>query len=519
MNPDDLQAEYERLKAQAAQLEAENILLRGQVQEYEQRLTEAREQIAELQRQLFGPKADRLTPEQQEQVNQLAKDLEAEAARPDAASDRVLAEEEPKNKDKHRRARGVRHPLPIHLETETVVLEPELTRCDCCGEMPHRIGEEVTEEVDMVPAKLIRRRTVRPQYACKCGEAGVAIALLPSRLIPQSKLGLGLAVYITLARFDDHLSFYRLEQQFQERHGITIPRQQMVQWIEKIAFWLQPIYNAMWAAMLPGGYLQVDETPVRVLDPEVKGKAARGYLWFYAVPGGDVVLVFNRSRGLDAVKDRLKRFKGTIQTDAYEVYESLANNQPGIKRNGCLAHVRRRFYAALRQNFSQAVWFIAQIRLLYRIEDEIRALPPAERKALRQERAPAIWKAMKDKAEELKPALLPKSTIGDAVSYFLNDYDALLGYLDDGRFEIDNNLIENSIRPTAVGRHRWLFIGHPDAGWRSAVIYSILVSCRRRGMNPQDYVADVLRRLPTAKTSDIHHLMPTNWKPPPAASG
>jgi transposase len=254
MNPDDLQAEYERLKAQAAQLEAENTRLRGQVQEYEQRLTEAREQIAELQRQLFGPKADRLTPEQQEQVNQLTRDLEAEAARPDAASDSVLAEEEPKSKDKRRRARGVRHPLPIHLETETVVLEPELTRCNCCGEMPYRIGEEVTEEVDMVPAKLVRRRTVRPKYACGCGDAGVAIALLPSRLIPQSKLGLGLAVYITLARFDDHLSFYRLEQQFHERHGVAIPRQQMVQWVEKIAFWLQPIYNAMWAAMLPGGY-------------------------------------------------------------------------------------------------------------------------------------------------------------------------------------------------------------------------------------------------------------------------
>jgi transposase len=519
MNPDDLQAEYERLKAEAAQLEAENTRLRGQVQEYEQRLTEAREQIAELQRQLFGPKADRLTPEQQEKVNQLTKDLEAEAARPDAASDSVLAEEEPKSKNKHRRARGVRHPLPIHLETETVVLEPELTRCNCCGEMPHRIGEEVTEEVDMVPAKLIRRRTVRPKYACGCGDAGVAIASLPPRLIPQSKLGLGLAVYITLARFDDHLSFYRLEQQFQERHGVAIPRQQMVQWVEKIAFWLQPIYNAMWAAMLPGGYLQVDETPVKVLDPEVKGKAARGYLWFYAVPGGDVILVFNRSRCLGVVQDRLKGFKGTIQTDAYEVYESLANNQPGIKRNGCLAHVRRRFYAALRQNFSQAVWFIAQIRLLYRIEDEIRALPPAERKALRQERAPTIWKALKDKAEELKPTLLPKSTIGDAVSYFLNDYDALLGYLDDGRYEIDNNLIENGIRPTAVGRRRWLFIGHPDAGWRSAVIYSILVSCRRRGINPQDYVTDVLCRLPRAKTSDIHHLMPVNWKPPTAASG
>jgi len=520
MNQDELGTEYERLKVHAALLQMENARLRCQVQEYEQRLAEAKEQIDELRRQLFGPKAERLTPEQEEQVSQLAKDLQEEAARFNAASDGVLAEEESKSQGKRQRnhAPRARHPLPIHLETQTVVLEPELTPCPCCGKMPERIGEEVTEEIDIVPAKLIRRRTVRPKFACGCGEAGVAIAPLPPRLIPQSKLGLGLAVYIVLARFDDHLSFYRLEQQFQERHGVSIPRQQMVQWIEQIAFWLQPIYNAMWEAMLPGGYLQVDETPVKVLDPEVKGKAARGYLWFYAVPGGDVILVFNRSRGLAAVQDRLKGFTGTIQTDAYDVYLSLANNQPGIKRNGCLAHVRRRFYAALLQNFAQAVWFIAQIRLLYRIEAEIRGLPPAERKAQRQDRTPAIWEALKAKAEELKPALLPKSTIGDAVNYFLNEYDALLRYLDDGRFEIDNNLVENSIRPTAVGRKRWLFIGHPDAGWRSAVIYSILVSCRRRGINPDDYLTDVLGRLPAMKANEISSLLPGNWKPSPINS-
>lgn len=151
MNHDELQAEHERLKVQAGLLQAENTRLRYQVQEYEQRLAEAREQIAELQRQLFGPKADRLTPEQEEQVNQLAKDLEAEAARPDAASDGVLADEEPKAKGKQRRrpARRVRHPLPAHLETQTVVLEPEVVPCTCCGKMPERIGEEVTEEIDM----------------------------------------------------------------------------------------------------------------------------------------------------------------------------------------------------------------------------------------------------------------------------------------------------------------------------------------------------------------------------------
>ena len=126
-----------------------------------------------------------------------------------------------------------------------------------------------------------------------------------------------------------------------------------------------------------------------------------------------------------------------------------------------------------------------------------------------------MWAALKAKAEALQPAVLPKSTMGKAVSYFLDEYDALVGYLRDGRFEIDNNLIENDIRPTAVGRKRWLFIGHPHAGWRSAVIYSIIVSCRRRGINPETYLTDVLRRLPSLKITEIEALLPANWQPPP----
>ena len=271
--------------------------------------------------------------------------------------------------------------------------------------------------------------------------------------------------------------------------------------------------------MLATGYLQVDETPVQVFDPEVRGKTARAYLWFYAMPGGDVLLDFNSSRGLEPVRQRLAGFSGTIQTDAYEVYESLSRQQPVIQRIGCLAHSRRYFYKALQENFSDAAWFIAQIRLLYRIEDGIRGLPLNQRTASRQQTAPEIWDRLKSKAQQLQPALLPKSTMGKAVNYFLNEYDALTGYLQDGRFEIDNNLIENSIRPTAVGRKRWLFIGHPDAGWRSAVIYSILVSCRRRGINPQDYLTDVLARLPAIKINQIDSLLPANWKAAIADTG
>ncbi|MGA2076374.1 MAG: transposase [Terriglobia bacterium] len=176
--------------------------------------------------------------------------------------------------------------------------------------------------------------------------------------------------------------------------------------------------------------------------------------------------------------------------------------------------VHRTLTQAVRENLPVAVGFISQIRALYRIEDEILGLSPAERYARRQERAPALWDALKTKAQELQPTLLPQSTLGKALNYFLNEYDALTGYLRDGRFEIDNNLVENAIRPTAAGRKRWLFLGHPDAGWRSAVIYSMIGSCRRRSLNPQEYLTDVLGRLPGLKINQLEPLLPGNWKPP-----
>jgi transposase len=189
------------------------------------------------------------------------------------------------------------------------------------------------------------------------------------------------------------------------------------------------------AGMSAGGYLQVDETPVRVLDPEVKGKAARGFLWFYAVPGGDVVLEFDKSRGVEPARKKLEGFEGDIQTDAYQVYQSLAAQTRTLRRLGCLAHARRYFWKALGENLPAAVWFIGQIRELYRIEAEVRGLPPAERRVSRLQSAPRLWKGMKAKALELQPRILPKSTLGVALNYFLKEYQALTRYLKDGRYE------------------------------------------------------------------------------------
>jgi len=210
---------------------------------------------------------------------------------------------------------------------------------------------------------------------------------------------------------------------------------------------------------------------------------------------------------------------GTIQTDAYEVYDSLKKIISKWVRIGCAAHSRRKFHRALKDGDRRAIWFIGQFRQLYRIERETKELTPENRHQIRQQRAAPIWELIRQKARELQPHLLPQSSLGKAVSYFINEYQALIGYLPSGDFQIDNNLVENSIRGPAVGRRRWLFIGHPDAGWRSAVIYSLIVSCRRRGINPQEYLTDVLQRLPAMNITQIGELLPARWKPKPASGG
>ena len=232
---------HETIVEQMLALEEQLRQREEELRQKEEQLAEAQAFIVELKRQLLGPRAEKLSPEEQAQLDEIASDLREQRQRPEPLSKQVLEEEQKAQRQRH----PPRHPIPVELETETVILQPEITTCPCCGPLA-RIGEEVTEEMDWIPAKLIRRRTIRPKYAaCRCGQRGMIIAPLPPRLLPQSKLGLGLAVYIVLARYDDHLSFYWLEQIFRERHGIEILRQKMVQWVEQIAFWSQPLYDAI----------------------------------------------------------------------------------------------------------------------------------------------------------------------------------------------------------------------------------------------------------------------------------
>jgi len=503
------------------QAQAEIQQTKEELRQKAEQLAQAQALIAELKRELFGAKADKLNAEQEERLRQLAGDVQEQNQRPPPLSQDLLEEAVAQERAEQRqraKERRRRHLPPVELEKQQVVLEPPDKFCPQSGEPRPEIGREVTTEYDYLPAKLIIREIVRPKYG-RCGQPccqGVSIAPLPPRLVPQSKLGLGLAVHLLLSRFDDHVSYYTLERIFLERFGAVIPRQQMVQWVEKVAHLLLAIYWLIGEELTAGDYLQIDESPVKVLDPEVKGKAAQGYLWFYSKPGGYVFLEFHQSRGRDGPRQRLRGFRGTMQTDGYELYDALRKEQPRtLKRIGCTSHARRKFYKALLESCSEALWFIGQMRQLYQLERELKACSPQERRRGRLAKAPAIWLTMKRRAEAIRanPRVLPKSTLGNAVRYLLNEYTALVGYLRDGRFEIDSNLVENDVRPSAVGKKRWLFIGHPDAGWRSAVIYTLIQSCRRYGINPQEYLTDVLERLPSMTCGQVRELLPANWKP------
>jgi transposase len=404
--------------------------------------------------------------------------------------------------------RPVRQSLPAHLETERVVLEPEEVQQQPDGW--RKLGEEVTEELDWKPAQFIKRLYIRPKYA---NAERIVIAPLPARLIEKGLPGAGLLTQVLVSKYEDHLPLYRQERIYRERHGVNLTRQTMSGWVEAAADWLGPIYREMKAGLVAQDYLQADETPIRYLDPDVKGKSQSGWLWTYSAPQGDVVFEWQISRSRAGPREFLKNFRGKLQTDGYSVYESLSRERgEELILIGCWAHVRRGFHEALGEGRA-AAWILGQIGQLYAVEKHLREQKagPQLRAAVRAWQSRPILLRLRRALEIVRRRVLPKSLLGQAIDYALGRWEALTRYVDDGRLEIDNNLVENAIRPTAVGKKNFLFVGHPQAGQRSAVIYSVLGSCRRHGVNPAEYLRDVFERLPKAKTSEVKSLTPAAW--------
>jgi transposase len=464
-------------------------------------------QVSQLKKQLFGPSSER-QPEQNLSKEQILLSLFASPSQP-AATQQVLVLESQEKAPRQRR-----QPAARVLETVTERLEPQEKVCPHCGKDKCEIGCEKSERYDYIPAKIVRHEIIRPKLACTCGKAGVSIAPLPASVVAQGQPGAGLVAHVLLSKYVDHLPLYRQQQQF-DRLGVNFPRSTLGDWVTQGANWLQPLVREMKKELLGGDYVQVDETPVRVQDPDVKGKCATGWLWVLGKSDGDVIFEFYPGRGKEYAQQLVGNFKGYLQRDGYGVYGSLARDNRGLIPVGCWAHARRKFIEAVEDQREQAEPIINEISKLYLVERHARdeCLRAEQRHQLRKETSEPVLLQLRSRIEQMQQQVLPQSPVGKAAQYCLNEWPALTRYLQDGRLEIDNNLTENAIRPSAIGKKNWLFIGHPEAGWRSAVIYSIVVSCQRRGIDVWNYLRDVLTRLPNMKQADLPSMLPANWKP------
>jgi transposase len=303
-----------------------------------------------------------------------------------------------------------------------------------------------------------------------------------------------------------------------ERWGARISRQSMADWIATVAQWLQPIYRLMHRELLEGDYVQADETPIRCNDPDEKrGGTSQGWLWVISRPGGDVVFDWRLTRRHGEATSLLRGFRGVLQSDAYPAYGNFARENPGVEVAGCWAHARRRFHEARKESPVQADFVLRLIGQMYRLEkvwDEAGWTEPAQRVHLRQRDFALPLGLLRKVAQRLAARSRPRSLLGSACHYLLGQWPALTAHLRFGQTRLDTNVVENSIRPTKLGAKNWLFIGHPDAGDRSAIIYSLVVSCRRHGIDPLAYLRDVLTRLPTmTNRDDLRALTPARWRP------
>lgn len=375
-----------------------------------------------------------------------------------------------------------------------------------------KIGEEITEQLDLKPASLFVRRFIRPRYVSP--EETFHIGELPARPIEKGMAGPGLLSQIICDKFVTHLPFYRQAQRY-EQLGFKIPASTLDGWFEASCSLLEPLYEALRQQVLSSTYLQVDETPIPVLDKQKKGETHQGYYWVYHAPEKRLVLFdYRPGRGREGPTQLLKDYQGYVQTDGYVVYEQF-EARDNIVLVGCLAHARRKFEQALDNDRPRAEKVLLWIQQLYGLERVAREkqLSVEDRYRLRQEKACPVMEELGTWMVEQYAQVLPKSAIGKACQYLVARYNKIYQYLDDGRLEVDNNLVENAIRPVALGRKNYLFAGSHAGAKRAAIIYSLLGSCKLQGINPYEYLLEVLQQLPEQPVNRLSELLPPNWKP------
>ena len=499
-------SELEALRSRFAEQQAELKLAQAQV-------ASLKFEVARLKRWRFGSSKESLDT-QQPLFAALAEDTALEDR---AATQAQQPEPEAPAAPAKAKRQAVRQALPEALARVEHRYELEQTLCEC-GQTLERVGEEVSEQLDCVPAQFFVHRHIRGKYACRCCQT-IQSPALPAQVIDKGIPAPGLLAQVIVAKIDDHLPLYR-QTEIYARSGVHIPRSSMAQWVGSCGVRLAPLADALRDHVLSHSVIHVDETPIRLLAPG-KGKTAKAYTWVYRttdyVAQRAVWFDFCHSRSGEHPRRVLANFKGTLVTDDYAGYDKL-HAQPHITEAGCMAHARRKFFEAHKLNASPiAREAVERIGQLYALEAQAKDRSPEQRLALRQTQGEPIATALHAWLTEQRHRLAKADATARAIDYSLKRWGALVHYLQDPQVPIDNNAVENAIRPIALGRKNWLFVGSQQAGERSANLMSLIESAKLMGHDPWAYLKDVLQRIPTTLQRDLQTLLPHHWQPTAAA--
>ncbi|WP_413705280.1 IS66 family transposase [Pseudomonas sp. Pseusp16] len=495
----------EQLRALAAQLLSKVDTMGRKIHRDETIIEQLSHEIAILKRHKFAKRSEQISPAQGSLLDDLlstdleAIDAELKALRPAPAPDKPS--QQPK-----------RAPLPAQFPRTVIRHEPESTQC-ACGCQLQRIGEDVSEKLDYTPGVFTVEQHVRGKWACRQCET-LTQAPIPAQVIDKGIPTAGLLAHVMVAKFADHLPLYRQEKIF-GRAGLAIPRSTLAQWVGQTGVQLQPLVDALRKVVLAQRVVHADETPVKMLAPGEK-KTHRAYVWAYCTTPFSalraVVYDFSPSRAGEHARNFLGTWSGKLVCDDFAGYK--ASFELGITEIGCMAHARRKFFDLHVANKSQlAERALRSIGGLYDVERQAKELSDEDRRRLRQEMAVPIAGKLHEWMRAQRELVPEGSATAKTLDYSLKRWVALTRYLDDGAVPIDNNPVENTIRPWALGRSNWLFAGSLRSGKRAAAIMSLIQSARMNGHDPFAYLKDVLTRLPTQKASAIDQLLPHRWAP------
>jgi transposase len=472
-----------------------------------------------LKRTLFGPRSEKLDID----AAQLPLGLE------DASAATIEAEREtakPVGQDRPTRPQAARNigRLPKHLPREDVVIEPAISVCPCCQGALHRIGEDVSEMLDIVPAIIRVKRIRRPRYGCRACEGAVVQAPAPPRPVEGGLPTTALLAHVAVSKFAWHLPLHR-QTQMLAGNGIDLDRSTLVRWIEQAAWWLKPLHTLLVETVMSAPKVFCDDTPLPVLD-RTRRRTRLGRLWCYAVddrpwqgPGPPtVVYLYAADRRGCHVRQHLGKFRGVLQVDGYTGYDDLARpGRPGgaITLAYCLAHARREFFDVHKRTADGiAAEALRRIGEVYAIEARIRGGTADQRVVVRQAETKPLMVTLRSWLMERLGEISAKSSLADAIRYTLGHWEGLTLFLSDGRVEVDNNTVERSIRPIPLGRKNALFAGSDSGGDRWAILASLINTAKLHDIDPQTYLADVLDRIVSGRTkvNTLRDLLPWNWR-------